>query len=198
MTIQRHYPSFNVMDEREAWDDHTRSIVDSRLDILKNTYQFLTLDEAKLLELLSSLLMEEDRKDIILYTIQHMDDTLHASIGESQRKHGVPEAKILIRDGLQKLEECAQSVRSTSFSQLTASAQMKVLEQVSSGTALPDTVWATAHQKAFFQKILNFTIEAYCSHPTVWSEIGYAGPAYPRGYVRADIGHLDPWEAQPQ
>ncbi|KQX56587.1 hypothetical protein ASD40_04085 [Paenibacillus sp. Root444D2] len=32
----------------------------------------------------------------------------------------------------------------------------------------------------------------------VWSEIGYAGPAYPRGYVRTQLGQLDPWEAQPK
>lgn len=33
-------------------------------------------------------------------------------------------------------------------------------------------------------------------HPRVWSEIGYAGPAYPRGYVRTQLGQLDPWEAK--
>ncbi|WP_369127188.1 hypothetical protein [Paenibacillus antri] len=39
------------------------------------------------------------------------------------------------------------------------------------------------------------TLEAYYSHPAVWSEIGYGGPAYPRGYVRTQLGQLDPWEA---
>lgn len=200
MSIQRHYPSFNVMDERKAWDDHTRSIVESRLNIAKNTYQFLSPDEAVLLELISSVLMDDDRKDIILYIVRHMDETLYASIGESQRKPGIPEAKILIRDGLKKLEEYAyaQTDNNKSFRQLTDTDHKKLLEHVSKGTAQPDSVWATAHQKDFFQKILQLTIEAYCSHPTIWSEIGYAGPAYPRGYVRADIGHLDPWEAQPK
>ena len=31
--------------------------------------------------------------------------------------------------------------------------------------------------------------------PTAWSEIGWGGPASPRGYVRMDFDQRDPWEA---
>ena len=31
--------------------------------------------------------------------------------------------------------------------------------------------------------------------PTAWSEIGWGGPASPRGYVRLDFNERDPWEA---
>ena len=31
--------------------------------------------------------------------------------------------------------------------------------------------------------------------PTAWSEIGWGGPASPRGYVRMDFDERDPWEA---
>ena len=50
--------------------------------------------------------------------------------------------------------------------------------------------------KDFMQKILSEAMSAYYSHPTIWSDIGYAGPAYPRGYVRSEIGLTDPWEAK--
>jgi hypothetical protein len=36
---------------------------------------------------------------------------------------------------------------------------------------------------------------AYYSHPTAWSEIGFGGPASPRGYVRMGFNRRDPWEA---
>ena len=36
---------------------------------------------------------------------------------------------------------------------------------------------------------------AYYAHPTAWSEIGFGGPASPRGYVRMDENRRDPWEA---
>jgi hypothetical protein len=37
---------------------------------------------------------------------------------------------------------------------------------------------------------------AYYSHPFAWNEIGFGGPASPRGYVRMDFNRRDPWEAQ--
>jgi hypothetical protein len=36
---------------------------------------------------------------------------------------------------------------------------------------------------------------AYYAHPSAWSEIGWGGPASPRGYVRLDFNDRDPWEA---
>jgi hypothetical protein len=35
----------------------------------------------------------------------------------------------------------------------------------------------------------------YYSHPHSWSEIGFGGPANPRGYVRMYYDRRDPWEA---
>ncbi len=37
---------------------------------------------------------------------------------------------------------------------------------------------------------------AYYSHPFAWNEIGFGGPASPRGYVRMDFNRRDPWEAE--
>jgi hypothetical protein len=38
-------------------------------------------------------------------------------------------------------------------------------------------------------------LHAYYSHPTAWNEIGFGGPASPRGYVRMGYDRRDPWEA---
>jgi hypothetical protein len=38
-------------------------------------------------------------------------------------------------------------------------------------------------------------VTCYYGHPTAWSEIGFGGPASPRGYVRMDFDRRDPWEA---
>jgi hypothetical protein len=36
----------------------------------------------------------------------------------------------------------------------------------------------------------------YYAHPAAWSEIGFGGPASPRGYVRLGFDERDPWEAE--
>ncbi|MGH6677602.1 MAG: gluconate 2-dehydrogenase subunit 3 family protein, partial [Bradyrhizobium sp.] len=33
------------------------------------------------------------------------------------------------------------------------------------------------------------------AHPAAWSEIGFGGPASPRGYVRLGANRRDEWEA---
>ena len=36
---------------------------------------------------------------------------------------------------------------------------------------------------------------AYYAHPVAWNQIGFGGPASPRGYVRMQLNQSDPWEA---
>jgi hypothetical protein len=39
------------------------------------------------------------------------------------------------------------------------------------------------------------TLACFYSHPWAWNEIGFGGPASPRGYVRMAFDRRDPWEA---
>jgi hypothetical protein len=36
----------------------------------------------------------------------------------------------------------------------------------------------------------------YYAHPFAWDEIGFGGPAYPRGYFALNHGAREPWEAK--
>lgn len=190
-----HYPSFNVINEKDAWDDHTQLIVDSRFSASLN-YSFLSQQEGAMLSDICSLLMNDDSSEVIQFVVGHIDQTLHSSPGESQRKAGVPAGKELVHHGLQSLEKSALHDHGTFFLSLDKQEQKQLLHRISEATAEPAADWSHVPQQPFFQKLLSLTIEAYSSHPKVWSEIGYAGPAYPRGYVRTQLGQLDPWEAK--
>jgi hypothetical protein len=39
-----------------------------------------------------------------------------------------------------------------------------------------------------------YACTAFYAHPWAWNEIGFGGPAYPRGYKNAGIGRREPWE----
>ena len=41
-----------------------------------------------------------------------------------------------------------------------------------------------------------YACTAFYSHPHVWNEIGFPGPAYPRGYKNAGVGKLEPFEVR--
>ncbi|SAL88766.1 hypothetical protein AWB74_08721 [Caballeronia arvi] len=61
---------------------------------------------------------------------------------------------------------------------------------------LNDKAWHDMPSKVFFsERVLHDVCAAYYSHPHAWSEIGFGGPANPRGYVRMYFNRRDPWEA---
>jgi hypothetical protein len=194
---QTRYPSYDVMDQKQEWDDHTQSIVTSRL-IREHEYRFLTNEEAEILRAACRLLVDDDRGDVIQYILCHIDETLNSSIGESERKRGIPPGRTLVREGLRAMEQAAQALFGSPYINLEENRQRDMLFKISQSAAEPSEVWISVPQKDLFKKLLTLTIESYCSHPSIWSEIGYGGPAYPRGYVRAQLGQLDPWEAQPE
>ncbi len=50
-------------------------------------------------------------------------------------------------------------------------------------------------QEFFQHRVLLDIAAAYYSYPSAWSEMGFGGPASPRGYVRMDFDRRDSWEA---
>ena len=41
-------------------------------------------------------------------------------------------------------------------------------------------------------------LSEFYAHPWAWNEIGFGGPAYPRGYARLGIGLRESWEGEEQ
>jgi hypothetical protein len=194
MLRESRYPTFDVMDAKDEWDDHTQSIVTSRIE-LHESLQFFTLYEAEIVRRISSLLVDDFTSEVMYYVVRHIDETLYQSLGEGQRKAGVPAASVLVRTGLKAIELGAIWRYGRSFMKLELAEQKQYLQDISESAAEPEEIWGPVPQQELFQKLRQLTVESYCSHPRVWSEIGYAGPAYPRGYVRTQLGQLDPWEA---
>jgi hypothetical protein len=192
-----HYPNFNVMDEEKQWDLHTRKIVGKRTDTQSfYSLQYLTEQESNTLFELCAILLDDERNPIISFIVHHFDSTLAASIGESQRKDGVPKQTILLREGLALLEKACSDVYGGSFGSLKEETKTEVVNNLMHGNFTLKSDQITIPEKDFIHNISSEATAAYYSHPTIWSEIGYAGPAYPRGYVRTELGLTDPWEAR--
>jgi len=197
MEQKSHYPSYDVMRQQDHWDDHTQQVVQDRLSE-QPAFRFLTAEEVDQLKRLTGDLVDDHRQDIIQYVVGFIDQSLSSGIGEGQRKVGVPKAEVLLRDGLKAINKSAEKKYGQNLLSLDVGDRLQLLEQLSQNGAESVPEWAGISQIEVFKKLLNWSIEAYYSHPRVWSEIGYGGPAYPRGYIRTGIGQLDPWEAQPE
>lgn len=84
------------------------------------------------------------------------------------------------------------------FMELPPASRDELLAAIQQGGTVSPS-WASLPPVPFFTVILlGEVVATYYSHPAAWSEIGFGGPAAPRGYVRLDAGRTDPWEAPPR
>lgn len=183
MTKESLYPGYDVWNQHEAWDEHTRQIVRKR-KTPQVLYKFFTYDEGSIMQTLIQVLVDDHRLEVLTYVLEHLDQSLASPIGESQRNVNVLPKKMLIKDGLGRIDFISHRSYGSGFVSLVPDQQEQVLNVTSQD--YPD----------FFKALLHDVVEAYYSHPIVWSDIGYGGPAYPRGYVRVEKGLVDPWEAK--
>lgn len=185
------------MDEEKQWDSHTRQIVGKRTETDSFfPLQYFTEKESSTLFQLCAIFLDDLRDPIISFIVHHFDSTLAANIGESQRKAGVPQQSVLIRDGLALLDQVCTHIYGSSFDSLKDETKKEVVSNLMQGNFTLEYGQISIPVKDFIQKISSEATAAYYSHPIIWSEIGYAGPAYPRGYVRTELGLTDPWEAK--
>ncbi len=189
------YLSYDVLNEKDQWDEHTQEIVLKRLGPFPEN-QFLNEHEAEMIYAIARHIVYDQRKEILDYVVHHLDNTLSSPMGEDQRKVGTPEQKILVRRGLKATDNLAKEQYGASFLKIDVLQQFSILDDLARGKAMTSEDWQGIPQKEFFKKLATEIVNAYYSYPTVWSEIGYGGPAYPRGYVRVEMGLTDPWEAK--
>lgn len=184
-----HFPDFDVLAGHEAWDAYTRSVVLQRLRPPKPTT--LTGQEVQTLRAVLARLLSEERDAILDFAVAHIDRRVRSAVGEGQRKPGVPPEADLVRLGLAALELVVRTRHGQGFAACEARQQVAILSALQKGEVAE---MQGSPQKELFKKLLGLGVDACASHPAVWSEMGYAGPAYPRGYYRLDRGVRDPWE----
>lgn len=186
------YPGWDVMSQRQEWDEHTQAVVDQRLQPA-GPLRFFTPAEAITLRALCARLLVEQSNYWLSKVVEYFDTTLATGSGEGYRPPDVPADQDLMRAGLAGVDQAAQALFDNPFYGLTADDQDAVIRAIAAGDP-PGTAWQRAPARAFFKFVLRHAVGIYCALPPVWSQMGYGGPAYPRGYVRIELGGRDPWE----
>jgi hypothetical protein len=62
--------------------------------------------------------------------------------------------------------------------------------------SLDGGVWEELNLKHAWGVVMRSVLAGFYSHPWAWNEIGFGGPAYPRGYSRLGIGLSETWEGE--
>lgn len=191
------YPGYDVMAKRNtpSWNDATRRVIDARLKIV-DAPTFLNPQEWLTLRAICDGIVPQQAQQATHVPIAAMvDRKLAEDHRDGYRDARLPPLRDAWRRGLAALEATAQTRAGVAFHRSTTAARDALLKDMQDGK-LDGPEWGGMPSALFFsERVAHDILAAYYSHPTAWNEIGFGGPAAPRGYVRMYFNRRDPWEA---
>ena len=190
------YPGYDVLNKRESpsWDPITRAVVDARLATPRQPRFLDPVQWAAAVALCQCVVAQpDDRPAVPLAAL--LDARLFENRGDGWRDARMPGLRDAWRIGLAALDAESDAAHGQRFAQLTPEQRVAQVRAMQRGE-LHAPAWQGMPAALFFSgRVLPDLYGAYYAHPAAWSEIGFGGPANPRGYVRLYTGRRDPWEA---
>jgi hypothetical protein len=196
VTPQMHgrYPDYNVLDEAGHWDEGTRRVVFERLESVP-PIRFFTTAEAATLGAFCDLVMGQDREPRIP-VLNMVDAKLLARQLDGFRYDDMPDDCETWRRVAAGLDAAARQHGASDFLGAPEEVQRAMIQAFSAGE-LHGEVWDDLPASRAWGVVSRAILSAFYSHPWAWNEIGFGGPAYPRGYARFGLGQRESWEAAP-
>jgi hypothetical protein len=181
------YGDWDVLRETEHWDEVTRRVVLARVANVP-PFRFFDEPERETLAVLCDLLTAQDVEPRIP-VLAYVDEKLHEGRGNGYQYFDMPSDGEVWRTVARGLEE-------EGFLALDEDGRKALVGRFSKGELFGGP-WATLNVGRAFSLVTRDVCEAFYSHPWAWNEIGFGGPAYPRGYAafgNPDLGEREHWE----
>ena len=187
------FPGFDVLSEAPHWDAVTANVVTARTGPLPDR-QFFTETERACAAVLLDLLIGQADDDLGVPVLQMIDGRLAAGETDGWRYDDMPEDGQAWRDTLGYLDQDAQLRCGTSFAEAPGRDRPAMVQAVQDGGQ--DGKWHGLAAARVWSLWTRYACTAFYSHPHAWSEMGFPGPAYPRGYKNMGVGKLEPFEVR--
>ncbi len=184
---QGRFPGFDVLDQVNHWDELTAAVVLARLEPL-GELRFFTVTELPTAAALLDLLLGQHTEPRV--PVLHLvDSRLADNETDGWRYEDLPEDRQAWRETLAALDLDAVPAYGVRFHELDLDRQGRLLQGVHDAEDWHG--WQAAHVWSLWTR---YACAAFYSHPWAWNEIGFGGPAYPRGYKAIGVGKREGWE----
>src|SRR5581483_5312717 len=183
-----YYPGFSTLKQKRYWDAATRRLVEERVSRQK-PMRFFTPEEARTMEaVVDRMLPQDDRIDERRIPIlPSIDDRLYENRLDGYRFEDMPPDQEAYRIGARAFEQMAQSLHGHAFHELSVREQEEILKSIHQAKPqAAQELWKRMNIERFWTLLLTDVVSVYYAHPWAWDEIGFGGPAYPRGYMRLE------------
>ncbi len=194
--MSERFPGYDVLDKRNtlSWNAPTRRAIDRRLAVHPGP-RFFSSDEWATLQAVCARIVPQPSDRPPVPIAAYVDEKMFLGKTEGYRFARLLPQGDAWKATLAALDAAAQAHHGRRFDRLTAFDQDALLTRMQRGD-LAGPLWQGMPSDLVFSKrVLHDITSAYYAHPTAWSEVGWAGPASPRGFVRLDKDRRDPWEA---
>lgn len=190
------YAGYDVLAKWEtpSFNDLTRQVLRNRLTKVP-ARRFFNEREWAVLGALCDAAMPQDERDAPVPIAPWIDASLTEGHGAGTRYATMPPDRDAWRRGLAALDAEARQRHAQGFAELSRPVRSDILKSIDAGHTRASE-WGDMPPRKFFRDLaLKQIVQIYYSAPEAMSEIGFGGPASPRGYVRLAPDRFDPWEA---
>ncbi|GJF12964.1 hypothetical protein NGTWS0302_32610 [Mycolicibacterium cyprinidarum] len=185
------FAGFDVLEQAHQWDAVTAGVVLSRLALPK-MLSYFTASEAGVAAPMLDLLLAQDREPRVP-VLALIDDRLANAETDGWHYDDMPEDGQAWRETLAALDTDAHRRHHRGYAELSVALQACLLQDVQdlSGRGQQWHHWSAKHVWSLWTR---YASTAFYSHPWAWNEIGFSGPAYPRGYLNPGLNAREGFE----
>lgn len=195
-----YYPDFQTLSQASFWDEATRNVVMTRMHEVP-PIRFFSEEELKIATAVFDRIIPQDDRDAEhrIPVINYVDDRLYCGLIDGYRYDQMPPDREAYRLGLRGIDEVAHCLHGKGFVELGVSEQEEVLWTLHDANPPKDAaIFQQVPAERFWLLLMSDAVHGYYQHPYAWDEVGFGGPAYPRGYFRLRNGQREPWEVNEQ
>ncbi len=186
------YPDYDVLATVDHWDPLTRRVVLERVANVPEIRLF-NEDETRALRSFCDVVTGQDC-DPRIPVLEMVDAKLYEGRLDGFRYHDMPPDPETWRQVAANLDTTAHDRGfAEGFAAALSDVQHEIVECFSKG----ELQWKLPVKRAW-GVVMRGVLGAFYSHPWAWNEIGFGGPAYPRGFARLGPGQREHWEAPPE
>ena len=185
------FPGFDVLTQAAHWDPVTAGVVLSRLGMPPVARFFTPAERATAAALCDRLLGQHDEPKVPVVNL--IDARLAEKQTDGWRYAEMPEDGQAWRDSLAALDADAGARFGSGFAACGVGRQAELIQAVQD---LGSGSWHGLHAAHVWSLWTRYACTAFYAHPAAWNEIGFPGPAYPRGYKNPGIDAREPFEVR--
>jgi hypothetical protein len=175
------YPDFDVLDAVSTWDEATKKVVLARLEP-PGPLRFFTSDEEPALRVLCDIVLDQDCEPRVPVA-EMVDGKLADGKLDGYQYADMPDDRDTWRLVLRGLDHTAKMGYQVGFAGATLSQREAIVSEFARGR-LVGGAWDELNVTRAWSVVMRMMLSAFYSHPWAWNEIGFGGPAYPRGFMR--------------